>query len=701
MIPERNKISRLASSYVISLCLPFYTVILLSFIIFTGKAFGSGNIVVPEELFSECRNSKAEGWAWGHHSIEYLVDKDVTVSFSDIHTKLRRSHYFLTKAAKDTSTNCNICIAQLNIVIVPKSGIGNPILFVPQKHPMEPLVFVSGSEEPSFNGMQSQTLEPKPRNDGVKPSLEIERRIVSQYIIDELSKPYFEGLRFIHPRSDYFLLLPDIIRRLNDRYRNANLSPMFIRAKLAKEWLAINSLDDQVPQDEINRQKIAWYRGASAPSSFHKGLILDMGLTQTRKKECLSNGIDYDAHSVFFEPNADSEQKLFYFFYTISECVEGFILLKEILKKVEAYANANYCLALINGLMRYCNSQTALIRDEITKKKLIDGGPTQRDIEEDFRLLDEYCANENLRRRQHFNNFYLDMLKQAKEKVRDNFVALAALDPKAPIEDNKFKNGSKSEADRQTKLLKVLNVYLPIGENPEKPLVDSTMEQYLHLLEKCKEEKPDYAVFAVILNVHSTNDICFSCAPDLAEESWRDDGFMRCFTGLASKKIPGPKEPFFRTIYSCGRIRDTKRCTKCIRPKRQKEVWLKPPGKHIAFYQHHFPLKKNPDDEDEVTFNLKNDTSMPIAIPVKDQVQDSGQAADISQPLAPQELQASLLEEGDLQDDILRSRDDTNSISVLVQEKVPEVISLESTKQRIRPKREPIDPNEKKTSKKK
>lgn len=92
------------------------------------------------------------------------------------------------------------------------------------------------------------------------------------------------------------------------------------------------------------------------------------------------------------------------------------------------------------------------------------------------------------------------------------------------------------------------------------------------------------SIEGVVLHLHSLNDICENCAPSLARELERNDGFIARFKSLVSSFNPNQINPIFKITASCGQIRESCRnrweCETFNQPKEENEVMF-----HQVFLQ--------------------------------------------------------------------------------------------------------------------
>lgn len=87
---------------------------------------------------------------------------------------------------------------------------------------------------------------------------------------------------------------------------------------------------------------------------------------------------------------------------------------------------------------------------------------------------------------------------------------------------------------------------------------------------------PDESIEGVVLHLHSLNDICENCAPSIARELERNDGFVARFKSLITSINPRQTNPIFKITSSCGQIREAChnrwKCDTFNQPKQENEA---------------------------------------------------------------------------------------------------------------------------------
>jgi len=573
---------------------------------------------------SQCRSEQHEGWSWAK-SLRYHTEFE-DLDFQPIHQELDSYHTQL--AGLLNLTGRNLCTAQIHLIVEPVAGGPLQLITSPgrinlqNKIPLTKHVFISGSEKPEGKGTGFKLITEVERENEPKkwtPKL-TDKLSVCQVAVEveekEKKSQAIADYIIIHPCKPYFTDIGANIERLLQRYSGIPVNKLSVKAALAREWVAIHQMPpvqasrmnrflatirrtSVMRQTDVTQQENAWFDKANQQWPSHE---------KARQ----------ETENVFFTNTGDSEQKLFYYLDLITAYSEYFSQLELIMDRMEKWYESSgiHKARLVRCIMQYCDASPSIRMIAADASHDAPQGETWSTIRENVNTILLFCADEM--KRIGLQNYRLNRLKEYAQKLVDMGDVLAEgredevlglrkellAQYKASLSESDFiqslrahrmkQNNPDLHAQKIYEYLMPKNLFKALKSEREFK-TDPVVVGFNALITEILQNNPDVRIHSVALNIHSTNDICFGCAPDLARESHRGDSFAAYFIKSAQEQNKfygrGDKEIFFRCIYSCSTIREAARCQRCTFNQRPQvdPSWEKP--SQIAFYQHYLHSK--------------------------------------------------------------------------------------------------------------
>jgi hypothetical protein len=603
---------------------------------------------------SQCRNEQDEGWAWAS-SLRYTVNGEEVLDFEPIHQVLRTRHNALKDlldekgnlcvaqlnfVLESTEENGSTILIDNATEIAQDLAIGIPL----EKH-----VFLSGYDKPSVtDGLVKRTFctdrELESNKSLKEKKLKLRAFQAIQEIVRAKAEPQLEIADpiIIHPNKPYFLDLAAVVERLIERYRGVPEAELPLKARLALQWATLREknktqegfkgrllrsrLFRSTYQKKLRQRINEWYAEADEP--FPRHYSSDSYSSSSSTEE--SHRATPESSSLFFTNNADSEQRLFYYLDHITSLVDEFETLSKIIDDIRLWyeASGTHKTRLICNMLDLGDTKTrdheknGPLMEAVNACKGSDSTSSHDEtaLHKRLKTLSERCSI--LKKKHGSIPFRLGKLEEYLQNVHDGFEALlrgketnhlglrSKMIPKMDKDKQTLSQVSEESFQRTQQQVRIKNNKMKLFEQDiidsceAKEIfasllkeaefeVDDEITYFIMLAQECLERNPHMRIAAVVLNIHSTNDICYSCAPDLARESVRSDSFAEFFMNKAHEinleKKRGGTRPFFRVVYSCSTIRSDIRCQRCVVDTKKKNDprWERPSA--VAFYQHYFP----------------------------------------------------------------------------------------------------------------
>lgn len=608
---------------------------------------------------SLCRSPVQEGWCW-IDSPDKLYGKETSGSFTELHCKMRERRKRLqnTLPIKKLESNC-IVLACLSLVLRPANGKGVPKIV--HTNVLENYAFISGKLELNSkekhsgenNGSAStsdelvkteekaaETQQSSSNNSQKKKTSEWQLRPINssvQYIYElyrenKQSGPDDKMPYIVLPNHDScsnFFMQPYINKRICKLYEGVLDAKLSSKAQLAKEWDSIESGEDE----EGNNITWNWYKRASQARPDHSGQL----------KGTVEN---------YFDGHADSEQKLIYLLNDITDCLEEFNTLGEILDQIIKNLKAcpTYKTEFVRTLMGCgtdssvpiagdqegkSNGQTSKknnsqINDQRSnartlRQKLEDTGKHLRQLLAEQEALGP--AIEKLRAR---IDSFACALKLAKgRRESENFSKLSEIFSKG----EEIARGLLFDVDIEKKgkqsFVEIEKKIRQLEEYRDKDYfkTHTIIEEFRKEVSEALKKNSSHCVGTIVLNLHSTHDCCANCSPDLSREIcssyalstnastsssteplFGSARFVEYFRKCAQKLDRKNPKPDFNLIFSCSNIRPNK-WDKCCRPDPLPEV----SSQEIRMFQWHIPDDLLPPKSAEEPLNDDDAKDTPVS----------------------------------------------------------------------------------------
>ncbi len=594
---------------------------------------------------ASCRNEKVEGWAWAS-SLKYSRGNQL-LDFSSIHEALILRHNNLKELLDEKG---NLCVAQINFVLESNVPDDNSLFIVedlPQNskdhtvhRPLEKHVFLSGYDKPSVgDSVVKRTFYSDREREGHKKLRDKvpESKLRAFQAIHEVAenndtKLVLDDPIIIHPSKPFFLDLEFVAARLVDRYKGIPEAELPLKAKLAMQWVALHRKDTvSFGQRLLNSRFIRSYQShktAQRINEWYRNANVLFPIHLSASASSIENTGKPESTNFFFTNNTDSEQRLFFYLDQITSYVDEYEILKRIIEDIRDWydISGTHKARLVSILMNYCDTK---VRDHEKMSPLADALEScpefdpksqlvMRKIGTDLKELSVRCSKlKKARETPHFRLLKLEEYiqivqtgfdnlleiteasglglkstlvkkiekeKQTLAKENETFFRLALRQHRTKNNTMKFFENDFIEGAKKDHLFESL-----LAESEF--IIDEEITMFMELAQACLDKHPNMRIAAVVLNIHSTFDICYSCAPDLARESVRKDSFAEYFIRTAEKinykKGRGAGKPFFRVVYSCSNVRSEVRCSSCQYDTKKEEnpLWGRPST--LAFYQHY------------------------------------------------------------------------------------------------------------------
>ncbi len=331
---------------------------------------------------------------------------------------------------------------------------------------------------------------------------------------------------FIHPpglgsQQGIFSNIDSVISRLIERYQSSENESDLL--KLAKDWERLSVSCENTNSDDL----IQWFGKAK---------------------------------NKLFSRNEDSEQKMMYYLNDVTNYVCESQRLHELAKKLVSYFS------------HYPNQEIVSMIREMMKEK---------DKSELDAIKGEIDNSQRAHQQENINQLKNDLAKLYQDL---QILPQANYHVKKILEHCKEVGSLVEDATSMYKDVKYKDTKNKIEDIIKKDIFksDKFVIDYQNIIsEICMVKK--YNISGIIMHVHSTLDCCFSCAPDLAQESVRTGGFVGYLKSVVQKFQGSMDSPFFRLVFSCGHIREDKKRFDDITFKRVAPNIL---DKQYIYYQH-------------------------------------------------------------------------------------------------------------------